>query len=84
MLKSYPHLHISLYCRDSLKVGLELSRLATHVGSISDFVTGWREQGAWYYLCASPGRVYEWVDRLQAIGVPPNMMGSDVFEYAPR
>jgi len=40
--------------------------------------------GAWHYFCASPGKVYEWVDILIYQGVTLDQMGSDIFEYAPR
>jgi len=38
----------------------------------------------WFYLCASPERVYSLVDSLIEHGVSFNRMASDVFAYAPR
>jgi len=39
---------------------------------------------SWVYLCASPGRVYQWVDELTLRGFSMDQIASDVFEYRAR
>lgn len=85
-LKTYPHFTASIYSKDNQPQHQNTDRLAYDVGSILNqhqFEKA-RVQQTWFYLCASPVRVYQWSDKLATLGVNASQLSSDVFEYAPK
>lgn len=86
MLPQHSNLRVTLLC--PLDLGIEWAHERLNIDHApllqSVLTTQIIRANVWFYLCASPPRVHEWVDALELAGAPIDCMGSDVFEYAPR
>lgn len=85
ILFSHAHFKVTLLCPIAMKVSLSHARLRVEQKPLLESVlANDLKCKAWLYLCASPARVHEWAQALEAAGAPAHHMSSDVFEYAPR
>lgn len=91
-LADHPSFSVTLYATGVNEHLIDSQdRLEHKFGSISDDLAAPENSSipvnpdkTWCYLCASPVKVYQWVDELLLNQVLLGHMSSDVFEYAPR
>ena len=90
-LASHQNFSATLYATENSQGLVQSTGIEHKAGSIASdfqqrqgFAAQLSSKSTWYYLCASPAKVYQWVDSLTSEKIPLEHMSSDAFEYAPR